>query len=275
MSIDLEAYLNRIAYDGPLAPEPGVLQALLLRHQSTIPFESLNPLLGLPVQLDPASLQNKLVRGGRGGYCFEQNGLLFHVLSHLGFRVTPLAARVRWMLPPDAPQTPLSHMMLMVTFDEGEFICDVGFGGQSPTAPLRLETDIEQQTPHGRYRLRAHGNGYVLDMRLPEDWAAMYRFSREVQSPRDYEVYNWYTATHPASRFVNNLVAARVRGDTRLAMMNDEVTLQRSDGPREHRILSGAAEAYDVLSGEFGIRIGQSDIERVWHRLPKLAREES
>jgi N-hydroxyarylamine O-acetyltransferase len=275
LSIDLEAYLNRIAYDGPLAPEPDVLQALLLHHQSTIPFECLSPLLGLPVQLDLASLENKLVRGGRGGYCFEQNGLLFHILSHLGFRVTPLAARVRWMLPPDAPQTPLSHMMLMVALDKGEFICDVGFGGQSPTAPLRLETGIEQQTPHGTYRLRAHGNGYELDMRLPEDWAAMYRFSREVQSPRDYDVYNWYTATHPASRFVNNLVAARVLGDTRLAMLNDEVTLQRSDGRREHRILSGAAEAYDVLSGGFGIRIGQSDIERVWPRLPKPAREES
>lgn len=275
MPIDLEAYLERIGYDGPLAPELGVLQALLLRHLSTIPFESISPLLGLPVLLDLESLENKLVRGGRGGYCFEQNGLFFHVLLHLGFRVTPLAARVRLMMPPDAPQTPLSHMMLVVTLDEGEFVCDVGFGGQSPTAPLRLVTDLEQQTPHGGYRLRSCDAGFELDMQLPESWAVLYRFARDVQSPRDYDVYNWYTATHPASLFVNNLVAARVLGDSRLNMLNDEVTLQRSGGQREHRVISGADEAHDVLSREFGIRIARPDIERVWPCLPKTARLET
>ena len=198
MPIDLEAYLNRIAYDGPLARSWACGRHCCFT--TSPPFRSKASIRcwGCRSYSISDSLENKLVRGGRGGYCFEQNGLLFHILSHLGFRVTPLAARVRWMLLPGAPQTPVSHMMLMVTLDEGEFICDVGFGGQSPdgTTPFLLD-GIEQQTPHGIYRLRAHGNGYELDMRLPEDWAPLYRFSREVQSPRDYEVYNWYTATHP------------------------------------------------------------------------------
>jgi N-hydroxyarylamine O-acetyltransferase len=272
LPIDLEAYLERIGYAGPLAPELGVLQKLQLRHLSAIPFESLDPLLGRPVAIDPESLEQKLIQGGRGGYCFEQNGLFFHVLSAIGFRVTPLAARVRWMVPADAPQSPLSHMMLMVTLAQGEFICDVGFGGQSPTAPIGLQTEIEHETPHGEYRLRVHGAGYELDMRLPDSWATMYRFSRDAQSARDYEVFNWYTATHPSSRFVNNLVAAIVVGDARLSMLNDEVTLQQSSGHRERKILAGASEAHDVLTREFGIRIGQSEIERVWPRLPKLER---
>lgn len=273
--IDIAAYLDRIGYSGPLAPGFALLKALQLHHTAAIPFESLDPLLGRSVEIDPASLEKKLVRGGRGGYCFEQNGLFFHVLSNLGFRVTPLAARVRWMVPADAPQSPLSHMMLMVTLDEGEFICDVGFGGQSPTVPLRLETEIEQETPHGTYRVRDHGTGYDLDMRLPDSWAIMYRFTRETQSPRDYEVFNWYTATHPSSRFVNNLVAARLVGDARLNMLNDEVTLQRPGRQREYRVLADASEAHDVLSLEFGIRIERSEIERAWPRLPKLARTEA
>ncbi len=197
------------------------------------------------------------------------------MLSALGFRVTPLAARVRWMAPADAPQSPLSHMMLLLTLDEGEFICDVGFGGQSPTAPIRLATGIEQETPHGTYRLGVHETGYDLDMQLPDRRATMYRFSRDAQSPRDYEVFNWYTATHPSSRFVNNLVAARVVGDARLNMLNDEVTLHRRDGLREHRVLTGAAEACDVLIREFGIRIERPEIERVWPRLPKLAQTDT
>jgi N-hydroxyarylamine O-acetyltransferase len=273
--IDITAYLDRIGYRGPLAPGFALLKTLQLHHTAAIPFESLDPLLGRPVEVEPAALEKKLVHGGRGGYCFEQNGLLFHVLSALGFRVTPLAARVRWMAPPDAPQSPLSHMMLLVTLDEDEFICDVGFGGQTPTVPLRLETEFDQETPHGTYRLRVHGSGYELDMRLPDRWATLYRFARDAQSLRDYEVFNWYTATHPSSWFVNNLVAARVVGDARLNLLNDEVTLQLPGGPRQRRVLAGAAEAHDVLIREFGIRIGLPEIERVWPRLPKLAGTEA
>jgi hypothetical protein len=55
-------------------------------------------------------------------------------------------------------------------------------------------------------------------------------------------------------------------------MLNDEVTRQQSSGHRERKILAGASEAHDVLTREFGIRIGHSEIERVWPRLPKLER---
>jgi N-hydroxyarylamine O-acetyltransferase len=83
--IDLDAYFRRIGYSGDRAPTLGTLRALLLRHTEAIPFENLNPLLRWPVRLDDASLEQKLVRDGRGGYCFEQNGLFLHVLRSLGF----------------------------------------------------------------------------------------------------------------------------------------------------------------------------------------------
>lgn len=267
--IDIDAYLERVGYHGPRAPEFELLEALQLHHSVAIPFENLDPLLGRPVSIEPASLEQKLVRGGRGGYCFEQNGLFFHVLTALGFKVTPLAARVRWMLPEDAPQTPLSHMMLKVTLGKADFICDVGFGGQNPTAPLPLESGIEQQTAHGIFRLRGHGTGYELRMRLPESWAAMYRFSEEPQSARDYEVFNWFTSTHPTSRFVNNLVAARVSGECRLTLLNNQFTRQGSDGRREHTVFATPSELHESLSRDFGICIARSEIEQIWPRLPR------
>jgi N-hydroxyarylamine O-acetyltransferase len=81
-------------------------------------------------------------------------------------------------------------------------------------------------------------------------------------------VYNWFTATHPASRFVNNLVAARVVGADRLTLFNTELTLQRRDGRREHRSLAGPAELHDVLTRDFGICIARAEIDNVWRRLP-------
>lgn len=95
-TIDLDAYFKRIGYEGVRQPTLDTLMAIQLRHTETIAFENLNSLMGWPVRLDAESLQQKLVRDGRGGYCFEHNLLLKHALDALGFRVTGLAARVLW-----------------------------------------------------------------------------------------------------------------------------------------------------------------------------------
>ncbi len=266
--IDLDAYFERIGYGGPRAASLEVLRALCLAHAGAIPFENLDPLFGWPVRIDPESLERKLVRSRRGGYCFEQNNLFWRVLTALGFGVTPLAARVRWMLPEDAPPTALSHMMLKVDADEGAFVCDVGFGGQSPTGPLRFEPGLEQATPHGTYRLMPHGSAFDLQMRLPERWSTMYRFTLEPRVLADYEVSNWFTSTHPNSRFVNNLVASRVVGEARLNLFNRELTTHRADGRTERAVLEGPAEVHQALTRDFGIDASRPDLERVFSRLP-------
>ncbi|HXF77370.1 MAG TPA: arylamine N-acetyltransferase, partial [Usitatibacter sp.] len=75
-AFDLGAYFARIGYDGAAEPTLATLRALHELHPRAIPFENLSPFVGETPALDPASLQAKLVRGGRGGWCFEQN-LLF------------------------------------------------------------------------------------------------------------------------------------------------------------------------------------------------------
>src|SRR4051794_39877223 len=105
-SLDLDAYLSRIRYAGPRTATLETLEAVHALHPAAIPFENLNPLLGLPVGLDVESLQSKLVTGGRGGWCFEHNTLFRHALEALGFSVTSLGARVLWNAPPGGPLGP-------------------------------------------------------------------------------------------------------------------------------------------------------------------------
>ncbi len=266
---ELEAYFARVGHHGSREPVVETLAALQLAHVGTIPFESLDPFLGRGVAIDPPALVKKLVHGSRGGYCFEQNGLFLQVLTALGFRATPLAARVRWMAPDDAPPSPLSHMLLFVHLAEGDVFCDVGFGSQSPTAPLRFEPGLEQETPHGRYRVVGKDGVYGVEARLPDRWALMYLFRVEPQSPRDYEVFNWFTATHPQSRFVNNLVAARVVGASRLALLNREFTIHHADGRTERTAIETPEALHHILSRDFGIRIEEAEIVRAWPRLPE------
>src|ERR1700744_1918784 len=121
MTLDLTAYFDRIDYRGSAEPNLEVLRDLVSAHTRTIPFENLYPLLGVPVaDLGPAALMDKLVRRRRGGYCYEQNGLMGYVLAELGFRVRRLAGRVVWMAPPDSPTPAQTHTVLAATFPVGD-----------------------------------------------------------------------------------------------------------------------------------------------------------
>lgn len=93
--LDLDAYFARIGYRGLHSPTLAVLHQLVRAHVEAIPFENLDVLRQVPIELSADALEAKLVGQRRGGYCFEQNGLLLLVLEAMGFEVTPLSARVR------------------------------------------------------------------------------------------------------------------------------------------------------------------------------------
>src|SRR5690606_2958476 len=149
-TIDLDAYMARIGYDGPRTPTLETLRALHRLHPAAIAFENLDPLLGRPVPIDRVSLENKLVHAGRGGYCFEHNLLFSHVLRALGYRINEHAARVVWNRP-EGVRAQRSHLLLVVDIDGTRYLADVGFGGNVLTAPLLLDKAGPQQTPHEPY----------------------------------------------------------------------------------------------------------------------------
>jgi N-hydroxyarylamine O-acetyltransferase len=169
-AVDLDAYFARIGYDGPREPTLAVLRAITQKHPDAIPFENLDVLLGRGISLDPAAIDAKLITAGRGGYCYEQNGLFKRVLTAIGFEVTGLMARVLWMAPAGAPARPRSHMVLGVEIDGETWLADSGFGGCVLTAPLRLFSDEVQDSPNGDFRIvdgrrtgrRAAGAGQSL-----------------------------------------------------------------------------------------------------------------
>jgi N-hydroxyarylamine O-acetyltransferase len=253
-ALDLDAYLSRIGYRGPVSPRLEVLQDIALRHPLSIPFENLNPLVGRPVPLDVSSLQQKLLRDRRGGWCFEHNVLLGTALAAIGFDVTGLAARVMWNMPAGVTM-PRSHMVMRVSVDRQPVIVDAGFGGLTLTAPLRLEADVEQETPHEPFRLSRADEYFVVEARVRDQWKALYRFDLQQQAIADYEVTSWYLSTNPKSHFLTTLVAARVLPDRRLALRNTDFTIHHTNGYTERRALLGAGELRDTLERRFGVNV--------------------
>jgi N-hydroxyarylamine O-acetyltransferase len=249
---EIDRYFGRIGYGGGTVPTLAVLGDLLRHHVMSIPFENLDVLLGRPIRLDIETVFDKLVGAGRGGYCFEQNGLFAAVLTALGFAVTPLGARVRLGVP-DGAQTAQTHMLLKVMVGGETYIADVGFGGLNPTAPFLLVGDQEQPTSHETYRFVRHGVGYEMQANLSGVWTPLYRFTEEPQAAVDYEVANWFVSTAPNSRFVQNLTLARPAPDQRAVMLNDRLTIRHRDGQAEETTIADVNGLRAVMAEHFGL----------------------
>ncbi|MBB5419855.1 arylamine N-acetyltransferase [Paraburkholderia sp. CNPSo 3155] len=268
-SVNLENYFARIGYQGPRAATLDVLRAIHRLHPAAIPFENLNPLMRQPVRLEIEAIERKLVTQKRGGYCFEQNILFANVLMQLGFRITPMLARVVWGREPGTI-SPRTHMVLRVDLDGDEWIADVGFGGVTLTAPLRLTAGLAQPIPLGTFRLADAGHDTVyLEVLAPdESWTRVYHVDLRAVEWVDYEISNWYTSTSPDSKFVNNLLACRVLPELRLALLNDQFNERDAQGQIvNERRLASAAELADCLRERFGLNLEDIDIADVFERV--------
>ena len=251
---DLDLYLHRLGYNSAPAPTLETLQQLQLRHTSTFVFENLSPLAGLPVRLDLQSIQNKLLHEGRGGYCYELNNLFMTLLQHLGFEVRGITGRVVMNAPANA-WVARTHRLTLLTLQGVRYITDVGFGGMVPTAPLLLDTEAVQATPHEPYRITREGDSYTLHALVGDAWWAMYVFDLQRQGDIDYEIGNWYVSTHPESPFLQRLMVARTEGQTRRTLNNGSYAVHRVGAPSERREINDPGELVRILHCEFGLQV--------------------
>ena len=251
--LSLDAYFKRIGYSGTRSPSFATLAAIHEHHVRAIPFENLDIHLGRSIRLDLASLEQKLIHARRGGYCFEQNGLLAAVLRAIGFAVTPLIARVRWQLSAEQ-QTGLTHQLLRVeTTDAGPCLADVGFGSMSLVRPIRFELGREQTGGLEPRRLVARGGLIAHQARLGDTWSDVCLFAPDAAPAIDFELGNWYSSTHPQSRFVQNLVASRAGDSCRHTLLNREFSTRHADGRVDKRTIESPDALVALLAERFDL----------------------
>lgn len=261
--MNLDAYFHRIGYAGPRTPTLDTLREITRLHATTIPFENVSVLMNGPPDLELPALEAKLVEAGRGGYCYEQNGLLAAALVALGFRVQGLAARVRYGVAPDVV-TPRSHRLMSVETPEGTAFADVGFGGLTLTAPVMSRWQEEQRTPHERVRLVPAESDYLLQALVDDAWTDVYRFDLALHLPPDYVQQNWHTATRPDGLFANNLIAAMPMPEGRYALFNRTLTWRPLTGEKVRTELRSKAEVREALAELFSIEASRAELDRAW-----------
>jgi N-hydroxyarylamine O-acetyltransferase len=247
--IDCAAYLDRIKYNGSLAPGAATLRDLQVAHLLTVPFENLSIHAGELIVLDDRALFDKVVRRRRGGFCYELNGLFAALLRELGFKVSMLSAGA---VGADGAFGPaFDHMALLVTLEE-RWLVDVGFG-DSFREPLRLDVRTVQEQGDRAYRIDDSDNVLTVSRRDGSgDWRGQYRFTLEPHVYADYAGMCLYHQTSPQSHFTRQRLCSRATPDGRITLSGTRLIVT-SGGERREVAVDGEHRYAEVLREHFGI----------------------
>jgi N-hydroxyarylamine O-acetyltransferase len=253
---NIDAWFERIGFAGSIAPSLETLGQLVQLHVDKIPFENLDPLMGVPVRLELANLQQKLLFDRRGGYCLEHNLLLKAMLEELDYEVKIHPAVVLWNReePVDEPAT---HVFLTVEIAGSRYLVDAGYGRQTPAAPLRLRADVEQPTPHEPYRLTEENGVWRAESLISGEWRLLFRSGLEEIDMAAMSEMNERVSSMPAFR--DRLIAARAEKGRRVALLNRRLTIRPNGGEPEVRELASTAELREALTGTLGIQLPADD----------------
>ena len=254
--LDLAAYLSRIGYDADLAPTGRTLAGLHRAQVAAIPFENADIMLGRGIAVELTGVQDKLVRRGRGGYCFEHGLLLAAALERLGYRADRLLASV------GGPRNARTHLVLRVRAGGRCWLADTGFG-TGLLEPLPFG-DTGARAQYGwTYRLLADGErSWKLQERQGDSWATLYWFDDQPQHAADIVVANHFTSTFPGSPFVRQLVVIRKDTTGLRRLTGRRLSITSPGQPGDERYL-GDDEFARALTGVFGLRLSAAESARL------------
>jgi len=246
--LDLDSYLACIGFSGQARPDLDTLRQIHRQHLLTIPFENLDVQLHRPMDLDIRRIYSKIVEQGRGGWCYEMNGLLGWALQEAGFDVTRLTGGVWRSQRGDAVLG--NHLLLCVQLDQ-PWIADVGFG-DGVFEPVPLQDHAFEQ----------RGFGYRLEQ-LDDYWrfhnhaggaAGSYDFRHAPADEKLFAEKCEWLSTAAESPFVMNLVCQKfVPGgyDIQVGRVAKQVS---PEGKREW-LIESAEELLETLSDRFALDV--------------------
>ncbi|MCL2136629.1 MAG: arylamine N-acetyltransferase [Coriobacteriia bacterium] len=259
-----DSWLSEGQQRSPLKPSLELLDRLVYAHQITVPFENLEIYdLGLPVELGTLKLFEKIVLHNRGGYCFELNKSFNSLLQALGFKTQAHVARI---FPLKNNIRPRSHRITAVHIDDGgitkRYMADVSFGGPQPASSILLEAGVFTDWLGGSFRLtygevdhelgNRENTWYISRLNDGGEEQSLVSFEEVPQYEVDFVQANYYTSTHPESRFVTSRTVNLRRRDGHALMSDDLFKLKSNDVTTEIDVSDPTLRA-EVLKEYFGI----------------------
>jgi N-hydroxyarylamine O-acetyltransferase len=228
-SFPLDAYLARVGLTQKPSLNACGLSRLMRAQLFNVPFENTYVQAGLEVSLEPADIVDKIINQGRGGYCYEVNGLFAWAAEALGFTVRLIGARPMFY----AKRWAKTHMAVLVELPEGRFFCDTGFGRFGLRAPLPLKADLIVQQDWDQFRLSKKQHEWVVEAFSNGAWEAQFSFDDSPAEWVDFMPANYFNSHSPEAIFVQKLLIIQHKIDARVILLGDTLKIIRADGVEE------------------------------------------
>ena len=227
------------------------LKALQHNHICTVPYENLDILNDVPIDLSKEALFEKIVTNRRGGYCFELGGAVSMLLCELGFKTKNYFAR---FLKGEKEIPVRRHRVIVAECDGKRYVVEVGIGIEAPRDPLLLQEGIEQTCSNGSFRFAKDDFlGWVLEEKVDGEWQPYYAFTEEEQLDIEFIQPSFYCEKHPASPFNKSPMVAIKTPNGRRAI-NDRDYKVFENGELIHIEENVTDERlYEILKTDFGI----------------------
>ncbi|RLA11087.1 MAG: arylamine N-acetyltransferase [Gammaproteobacteria bacterium] len=254
-TVTVKKYLDRIGYQGSLAPNLSTLNQLHLTHMLAVPFENLDISLNRQISLELPAILHKIVNLGRGGFCYELNYAFAWLLGELGFSVELLSASTfdGKSLGPE-----FDHMLLRVEADQPVF-ADVGFGDSFLLPIFPAHKPVLQFDRY--YRVESNGTRWILEQRFEVgDWKPLYIFDLKSHQISEFETMCQYHQTNEASNFTRRTVCSRATEQGRITCANNRFIVTEA-GHREESIIEDKIILEAILMQRFGITLNTKDLQ--------------
>jgi N-hydroxyarylamine O-acetyltransferase len=220
-NFSLTDYFNRIGYNDEARPDLSTLKSLMSKQLQSVPFENTEVQAGHIPSLVPEEIYTKIVTHHRGGYCYEVNGLFAMALTAIGFEWYFAGAR-----PMFYPQRrPKTHMIVIVTIEGENYLCDTGFGGYGLREPLKVSDTLEVEQSGDSFRLNLIEGEYVLNSLVNAEWTPQYGFALTHQEWLEFSLANYFNATSPDTIFTQKKLAVMQSKNGRKILVDNSLKI--------------------------------------------------
>lgn len=285
--MDVSKYLDRIGFPSEgredLKPTFQLLKTLHNLHQTHVPYENLDVMLGNKILMNIEHLYNKMVTQRRGGWCHELNGLFCWLLRQLKFNVE-MAESNAWI--GGKFNEAYDHMVLIVTIEEKDsdgnnisrrYLTDPGWGElKAHFDPILMDEEVSQvsRQTNGIYTLSLKDSNnennqtwmlYYKPLDSTEDVVTVHRFFTRICSLEDFQQgadrFQFNEDGSYSSLYTTPIVLMKTPGGSsgRLLVGNkyneyeDMSSVQKKKNESESRANLSQEELRNIFRTKFGI----------------------